>query len=89
MIRRPPRTTLGRSAAASDVYKRQGVYAGDGGRADGGVQEAGLSVRDAGPGGVSPGSDERSAGDPEDGVSRQGRRQNSTIQWLSAAGAAL
>ena len=25
MIRRPPRTTLDRSSAASDVYKRQGV----------------------------------------------------------------
>ena len=26
MIRRPPRSTLDRSSAASDVYKRQGVY---------------------------------------------------------------
>src|SRR5678816_613929 len=29
MIRRPPRSTLDRSSAASDVYKRQGVYATD------------------------------------------------------------
>ena len=35
MIRRPPRSTLDRSSAASDVYKRQidalvaGIYAGD------------------------------------------------------------
>ena len=27
MIRRPPRSTLDRSSAASDVYKRQGTYA--------------------------------------------------------------
>ena len=26
MIRRPPRSTLDRSSAASDVYKRQGRY---------------------------------------------------------------
>ena len=26
MIRRPPRSTLDRSSAASDVYKRQGLY---------------------------------------------------------------
>ena len=26
MIRRPPRSTLDRSSAASDVYKRQGVF---------------------------------------------------------------
>ena len=26
MIRRPPRSTLDRSSAASDVYKRQGVW---------------------------------------------------------------
>ena len=26
MIRRPPRSTLDRSSAASDVYKRQGVH---------------------------------------------------------------
>src|SRR5450756_2724751 len=26
MIRRPPRSTQSRSSAASDVYKRQGVY---------------------------------------------------------------
>ena len=26
MIRRPPRSTLDRSSAASDVYKRQGYY---------------------------------------------------------------
>ena len=26
MIRRPPRSTLDRSSAASDVYKRQDVY---------------------------------------------------------------
>ena len=26
MIRRPPRSTLDRSSAASDVYKRQGQY---------------------------------------------------------------
>ena len=30
MIRRPPRSTLDRSSAASDVYKRQ-AYGGDGG----------------------------------------------------------
>ena len=29
MIRRPPRSTLDRSSAASDVYKRQGVYVDD------------------------------------------------------------
>eukprot|EP00658_Telonema_sp_P-2_P043089 TRINITY_DN31044_c0_g1_i1.p1 TRINITY_DN31044_c0_g1~~TRINITY_DN31044_c0_g1_i1.p1 ORF type:complete len:115 (+),score=13.47 TRINITY_DN31044_c0_g1_i1:133-477(+) len=28
MIRRPPRSTLSSSSAASDVYKRQGVYWG-------------------------------------------------------------
>ena len=28
MIRRPPRSTLDRSSAASDVYKRQGVLVG-------------------------------------------------------------
>src|SRR5678810_455324 len=33
MIRRPPRSTLDRSSAASDVYKRQ-VYYGDGLRLD-------------------------------------------------------
>ena len=26
MLRRPPRSTQGRSSAASDVYKRQGLY---------------------------------------------------------------
>ena len=26
MIRRPPRSTQSRSSAASDVYKRQGIY---------------------------------------------------------------
>ena len=31
MIRRPPRSTLDRSSAASDVYKRQGVLPGGGG----------------------------------------------------------
>ena len=42
MIRRPPRSTLDRSSAASDVYKRQGV-AGDG---DGGHQgEGGIGRR--------------------------------------------
>src|SRR5450756_2010287 len=30
MIRRPPRTTQSRSSAASDVYKRQYVFLGDG-----------------------------------------------------------
>ena len=30
MIRRPPRSTLDRSSAASDVYKRQGDVNGDG-----------------------------------------------------------
>ena len=30
MIRRPPRSTLDRSSAASDVYKRQGIVAGGG-----------------------------------------------------------
>ena len=29
MIRRPPRSTLDRSSAASDVYKRQGAYLGN------------------------------------------------------------
>src|SRR5678809_752883 len=29
MIRRPPRSTLDRSSAASDVYKRQVLYIGD------------------------------------------------------------
>ena len=29
MIRRPPRSTLDRSSAASDVYKRQILYMGD------------------------------------------------------------
>src|SRR5678809_618151 len=29
MIRRPPRSTLDRSSAASDVYKRQGYYGKD------------------------------------------------------------
>ena len=29
MIRRPPRSTLDRSSAASDVYKRQGLKKGD------------------------------------------------------------
>ena len=29
MIRRPPRSTLDRSSAASDVYKRQGLALGD------------------------------------------------------------
>src|SRR5678816_1112906 len=29
MIRRPPRSTLDRSSAASDVYKRQYQYTGD------------------------------------------------------------
>src|SRR5678816_4053546 len=29
MIRRPPRSTLDRSSAASDVYKRQGVHTMD------------------------------------------------------------
>ena len=28
MIRRPPRSTLDRSSAASDVYKRQVIYTG-------------------------------------------------------------
>ena len=31
MIRRPPRSTLDRSSAASDVYKRQVRVAGEGG----------------------------------------------------------
>ena len=30
MIRRPPRSTLDRSSAASDVYKRQGLFLGIG-----------------------------------------------------------
>ena len=29
MIRRPPRSTLDRSSAASDVYKRQGLFDAD------------------------------------------------------------
>ena len=29
MIRRPPRSTLDRSSAASDVYKRQGIAQGE------------------------------------------------------------
>src|SRR5665809_152874 len=29
MIRRPPRSTQSRSSAASDVYKRQGLYRAD------------------------------------------------------------
>src|SRR5450756_2814590 len=29
MIRRPPRSTQGRSSAASDVYKRQSIYKTD------------------------------------------------------------
>ena len=37
MIRRPPRSTLDRSSAASDVYKRQG-YAAGGGYAGTGAQ---------------------------------------------------
>ena len=32
MIRRPPRSTLDRSSAASDVYKRQLLHLGDGKR---------------------------------------------------------
>ena len=35
MIRRPPRSTLDRSSAASDVYKRQGHGVGPGGEIDG------------------------------------------------------
>eukprot|EP00658_Telonema_sp_P-2_P003590 TRINITY_DN11339_c0_g1_i3.p2 TRINITY_DN11339_c0_g1~~TRINITY_DN11339_c0_g1_i3.p2 ORF type:complete len:176 (-),score=52.40 TRINITY_DN11339_c0_g1_i3:50-577(-) len=34
MIRRPPRSTLSSSSAASDVYKRQGINAEYGGQAD-------------------------------------------------------
>src|SRR5450756_3125478 len=34
MIRRPPRSTQSRSSAASDVYKRQGLADGVGGRRD-------------------------------------------------------
>ena len=34
MIRRPPRSTLDRSSAASDVYKRQGVKELEEGTAD-------------------------------------------------------
>ena len=37
MIRRPPRSTLDRSSAASDVYKRQGL----GGKVDDGVDIVG------------------------------------------------
>src|SRR5678815_917088 len=36
MIRRPPRSTLDRSSAASDVYKRQGKL-GDGSSPDDGI----------------------------------------------------
>ena len=35
MIRRPPRSTLDRSSAASDVYKRQGVREHGGQRSQG------------------------------------------------------
>ena len=35
MIRRPPRSTLDRSSAASDVYKRQGMKVGEGNFAEG------------------------------------------------------
>src|SRR5678810_1348658 len=39
MIRRPPRSTLDRSSAASDVYKRQGPgrSTGESRKADGGI----------------------------------------------------
>ena len=37
MIRRPPRSTLDRSSAASDVYKRQ-TWANDGFEAEDGVR---------------------------------------------------
>ena len=46
MIRRPPRSTLDRSSAASDVYKRQALHAAAGGpvrvRAEGDPRGAGL-----------------------------------------------
>ena len=55
MIRRPPRSTLDRSSAASDVYKRQGLPVGaDGG--GGAVSEGGGA---GGGGGV--GSNQRAA----------------------------
>ena len=45
MIRRPPRSTLDRSSAASDVYKRQVVEGGVGGLVDGDLVDP---VADAG-----------------------------------------
>ena len=50
MIRRPPRSTLDRSSAASDVYKRQEDHA-DGGLPDriAGGAVPGVGLRGAGP----------------------------------------
>ena len=50
MIRRPPRSTLDRSSAASDVYKRQAV-AGAVGAGDSAAPHDGARPADA-PGGV-------------------------------------
>ena len=46
MMRRPPRSTLDRSSAASDVYKRQGEGAGEADPEDGVV--LGVRLRDDG-----------------------------------------
>ena len=44
MIRRPPRSTLDRSSAASDVYKRQAGDGGVRGRAGAGAEERGRAA---------------------------------------------
>ena len=41
MIRRPPRSTLDRSSAASDVYKRQRRHRGEGREEEGGAGHGG------------------------------------------------
>ena len=49
MIRRPPRSTLDRSSAASDVYKRQHQIVGDEFAVDGGAKDLGFDQAEAGP----------------------------------------
>ena len=57
MIRRPPRSTLDRSSAASDVYKRQAGAMAHQRQRGGGVVGAGVAVGDqfgGGPAGLVP-----------------------------------
>src|SRR5678815_5898168 len=82
MIRRPPRSTLDRSSAASDVYKRQLLRLQAGRRTAARRDLAGAARQAAALHGA--GLSGRASGDPDD-AQQQGRPQEAA----EAAGAAL